>query len=235
MPAWVLPAYPFLVLGPLAAVLEYSQPQDAALPILIGGIVFQGLGWTIAFFMYGLYFTRMINSKLPEESERPGMYVAVGPAAYTSNTLVALGMQAPKVLPDNFLGITTVPTGDLWKALGVPVGIFLWLVGFWFCAVATVSVFHGFKKMHFTLSYWAFIFPNVGLTIAALAIGNVLDSTAIKAVVSAATVILVTLWLMVAVLNIRGVLIGQICWPGMDEDEEDIEGHEHDEVKARIA
>jgi len=86
MPAWILPAYPFLVLGPLAAVLEYNQPPGPALNILIGGIVFQGLGWTIAFFMYTLYFTRLINSALPEESKRPGMYVAVGPAGKFANT-----------------------------------------------------------------------------------------------------------------------------------------------------
>jgi len=80
MPAWLFPAYPFLVLGPLAAVLEYSQPRGSALPILVAGLVFQGLGWSIAFIMYTLYFTRLINTDLPEESKRPGMYVAVGPA-----------------------------------------------------------------------------------------------------------------------------------------------------------
>lgn len=33
MPAWILPMYPLLVLGPLAAVLEYNQPRTGALPI----------------------------------------------------------------------------------------------------------------------------------------------------------------------------------------------------------
>lgn len=48
--------------------------------------------------------------------------------AYTSNALVALAMQAPKVIPDHFLGLTTIPAGELWKGIGVPIGIFLWLV-----------------------------------------------------------------------------------------------------------
>jgi len=52
MPAWIFPAYPFLVLGPLAAVLLYSQPPTSAVNIFIGGIVFQGLGWMLALFMY---------------------------------------------------------------------------------------------------------------------------------------------------------------------------------------
>lgn len=105
MPTWLLPAYPFLVLGPLAAVLETSQPLPAATSVFIGGLVFAGLGWSVAFIMvslsstscrhmfaqesadsrsprrqYTVYFTRLINSKLPTESKRPGMFVAVGPA-----------------------------------------------------------------------------------------------------------------------------------------------------------
>lgn len=80
MPAWVLPAYPFIILGPLSGVLLYSQPKTAAIPILIGGIAFQGLGWMIALIMYTIYFTRLINSEIPEEPKRAGMYIAVGPA-----------------------------------------------------------------------------------------------------------------------------------------------------------
>ena len=79
MPSWVLPVYPFLLLGPLAGVLLYNQPASSALPILIGGICFQGLGWMIAFVMYTIYFTRLVNSAMPIEPKRFGMYVAVGP------------------------------------------------------------------------------------------------------------------------------------------------------------
>lgn len=80
MPAWILPAYPLVVLGPLAGVLLYSQPKASAIPILISGILFQGLGWTVAFIMYTIYITRLINSDIPEEPKRAGMYIAVGPA-----------------------------------------------------------------------------------------------------------------------------------------------------------
>ncbi|KAK3064908.1 hypothetical protein LTS18_002768 [Coniosporium uncinatum] len=224
MPAWILSAYPFLALGPLATVLEYSQPQTSAIPIMVGGIVFQGLEWMTAFIMYTIYFTRLINSDL-SESKRPGMYVAVGPAAYTSNTLVALGVHAPKVLPATFLGITSVPTGDLWKAFAVPAGMFLWLLGFWFFALATMSVPWWYKKLHFMLNNWAFIFPNVGLTVALIQIGKVLDSDGIKGVCSAMTVALVIACIVVAVMNVGAVWRGDVLWPGMDEDVEDMEGH----------
>lgn len=255
MPAWLLPAYPFLVLGPLAAALEDTQPARASTPILIGGIVFEGLGWSVAFIMYTVYFTRLINSQLPEPSKRPGMFVAVGPAGtcsapfrcpprqyftpdaraltrrpvgYTANTFAGLGLKAPKAVPADFLGNpTAVPTGEVWRMCAVPVAVFIWLLGFWFSSLATVSCIRGYREMHFTLNYWAFIFPNVGLTIGALQIANALDSTAIKAVVSAATVVLVIVWVIVAVLNVLAVWRGQVLWPGKDEDMEDLEGHEN--------
>lgn len=234
LPSWILPIYPFLVLGPLASTLLYSQPQSAAIPILIGGITFQGLGWMLALIMYTVYITRLINSELPEEPKRPAMYVAVGPAAYTSNALVQLGSQAKKYLPPGFLGVSSIPVGDVWKAVGVPAGIFLWLVGFWFCALSTVSVLFSIRRAHFTMNWWAFIFPNVGLTIAAIAIGNILGSDGIRGVTSAMTIILVALWLLVAVCNIRALWLGQVLWPGMDEDLEDVEGHGEDVDKERV-
>ncbi|KAF1943904.1 hypothetical protein EJ02DRAFT_452942 [Clathrospora elynae] len=225
MPAWILPVYPFLILGVLGSTLLKSQPVKSGFPIFIGSIAFQGLGWTIAFFMLTLYFTRLVNSKLPEVPKRPGMYVAVGPAAYTASACVVLGMHAPTHVPEDFLGITSFPVGDLFKAFGFVLAIFLWLVAFWFSAIATVSIVISAKESHFTLNHWAFIFPNVGLTIALIQIADALQSPGIKGVCSAATIILVMLWIWVAILNVKSLFEKKVLWPGMDEDMEGIEEH----------
>ncbi|KAF7673214.1 c4-dicarboxylate transporter malic acid transport protein [Alternaria burnsii] len=227
MPAWILPVYPFLVLGVLGSTLLKSQPPGPGFNIFIGSVTFQGLGWTIAFLMLSLYFTRLINSNLPEIPKRPGMYVAVGPAAYTANACIALGLQAPKHVPENLLGINSFPVGDAFKAFGFIMGVFLWLISFWFSAIATISIVISAKESHFTLNHWGFIFPNAGMTIALIYIANALNSPGIKGVCSAATIILVMLWIWVAVLNVKGVLQRKVLWPGMDEDMEDIEGHGH--------
>jgi len=107
----------------------------------------------------------------------------------------------------------------------VPAGLFLWLVAFWFFALSTVSVLFGIRQMKFDLSWWAFIFPNVGLTIAAIHIGKALGSKAIGWVCSAATIVIVIVWCVVVVMNAYAVWKREILWPGMDEDMEDIEGH----------
>ncbi|KAF2123373.1 C4-dicarboxylate transporter/malic acid transport protein-like protein [Dothidotthia symphoricarpi CBS 119687] len=225
MPHWILPVYPFLILGVLGSSLLKDVSAGAGLPIFIGSLAFQGLGWTVAFFMLTIYVTRLVNSELPEAPKRPGMYVAVGPASYTANTLVTLGMQAPKHIPINFLGITSFLVGDAFKAIGVVTGIFLWLVAFWFSALATVSVIFTAKDSHFTLNYWAFIFPNVGLVIALIHIANALESDGLRWIGSGATVILSMLWFWIAFLNVKAILEKKVLYPGTDEDMEDIEGH----------
>ena len=191
MPVWILPIYPFVIAGPLASVILKSWPSDCGTLILIGGICIQGLGFFVALFMWTLYITCLTNSDLPDPSKRPGMYVAVGLAAYTANTFVALSSQAGHILAPPYLGITSISVADVWKAIGIPAGIFLWLLGFWFFALSTVAVVAGVKKIHYTLSWWAIVFPNAGLTIALIQIANEIGSGGLKWLASIATILLV--------------------------------------------
>lgn len=222
MPAWIFPVYPFLVIGPLASVIIKAQNETNSLAIWVSAVMFQGLGWTVAVFMYTIYVLRLMSSELPDPSTRPGMYISVGPTGYTSAGLVSLGTSGPSVIPAGWLSINTVPVGDVIKAIAVLAGIFLWLVAFWFFALTTVAVVTGAvskkQKMSFTLNWWAMIFPNAGLILAAINIGDALQSDGIKAVTSAMTVLLVIAWLFVAASNIRGVAKGDILWAGRDED-----------------
>ncbi|KAF2453126.1 malic acid transport protein [Lineolata rhizophorae] len=227
MPAWILPAYPYLVTGPLASAIAKTQPPGSALRILIAGITCQGAGWAIAFIIYTIFLTRLMNSNMPAPSSKPGMYISVGPTGYTAAALVTLGTQAQKVVPPNYLSITSVPTGDIWKAFSVPCAIFLWLIAFWFCGLTTVSILRTVRHMSFSLQWWAFIFPNAGLAIATIQIGNALDSDGIRGVGSALTVILVALWLMVAGAHLKAVWSHQVLSPGKDEGVDDVNNHTH--------
>lgn len=72
--------------------------------------------------------------------------------------------------------------------------------------------------MGFALPWWALVFPNVGFTLATVRIGEELGSEAILWVGSVMTVLLVATWLMTAGMCVRAVVLGQILWPGKDED-----------------
>lgn len=222
IPGWILPAYPFLVTGVVAANIAKTQDPKSAVQLLIGGICGQGLGWMLALFIYSVYLTRLISSSMPPPSVRPGLYISVGPASYTCAGILSLGRQAKQHIPPDFLGIESFPVGDVWFAFSVPVALFLWLIAIWFSSLSTLSVARGMRKMSFALPWWSFVFPNAGLAIATIQIGEALNSEGIKVAGVVITVILVPLWLMCAVLHIWTVWRHELLAPGKDEDVDDV-------------
>lgn len=232
LPAWILPAYPFLVTGVMAATLSKSQPESSAVQMLIAGIAGQGLGWMLALFIYIVYLIRLISSKMPPPSLRPGMYISVGPAAYTCAGLLSLGHQAKTQIPDDFLGLDSVPVGHVWYFMSVPAALFLWLLAIWFSALSTVSIIRDVGKMKFSLTWWAFVFPNAGLAIAFIQIGNAFSSKGIKVTASVLTVILVPLWFFCLIMHVRSVWRHDLLAPGRDVGVEDV-NRAHDEKQKK--
>jgi C4-dicarboxylate transporter/malic acid transport protein len=228
-PAWLLPVFPIMLCGTLAALLSPSQPPDQALPILIAGISFQGLGMLIATFMYGGYLSRLMSQGLPSPNTRPGMFVAVGPPAFTGLALLGISQDLTRIYP-SYGTIThvsnpeTIP--DVLRIIAVSAAVFLWATSFWFFSIALVSVIDGAlgrRKgkeygMNFHLVWWSFVFPNVGFTICTISIGKALGSEGILWVGTVMTVILVAVWTFVSSMHVRAIWKGQILWPGKDED-----------------
>ncbi|KAK3110001.1 hypothetical protein LTR53_016160 [Teratosphaeriaceae sp. CCFEE 6253] len=208
MPNWVFPMYPLLVVGPKAAAFIPSQPQSNAYPMWVAGVMLQGLAWTVSIMIYAMYMQRLMTGELPPPSTRPGMYISVGPAGYTAAGLIGLGKRAPSVLPANAFGISNVPDGEIVRALGILAGTFIIMSSLWFFFVSSVAIIADIKRMTFTLNWWAFVFPNAGLTLAAIQLGGAYSSPAINGVCSALTIFLVIMWLIVASANIRALWRG---------------------------
>jgi tellurite resistance protein TehA-like permease len=143
-----------------------------------------------------------------------------GRAGYTAAALISLGTQAPNVIPTNAFNVDSLPDGAIVKALGVISGIFLVLFSAWFFIVSTVAVLADVRKMRFSLNWWAFVFPNAGLTLAAIQTGKALKSPGINGVCSALTILLVVMWIVTAVAHILALRGGEIMWPGKDEDKD---------------
>ena len=122
------------------------------------------------------------------------------------------------VLPGNAFDLDSTPDGVIVKALGIMAGVFIIIFAFWFFCISTVSVVAGIRQMSFTLNWWAFVFPNAGLTLGAIQVGKAFNSPGINGVCSALTILLVMLWIMTACANIRAVYRGEVLWPGKAED-----------------
>jgi C4-dicarboxylate transporter/malic acid transport protein len=220
-PGWILPIFPIMLSGTLAAILCITQPVKFILPILVGGLTFQGLGFMVSLFMYGNYIGRLMTAGLPSPSLRPGMFITVGPPSFTALALLGMAKAAQRVFPAyNQIASIDNPgiIGDVLLITALLVAILLWTLGFWFFSLSLVSTIAGILDdwANFHLSWWSFVFPNVGFTIALISIGHALESQPILWIGSVMTVILVMTWLFVLVAHARAVATKAILWPGKD-------------------
>ena len=93
-PAWILPVFPVMLSGTVASVIAKYQPSYHAIPILIAGTTFQGLGILISIFMYSNYIGRLMSNGLPNPDTRPGMFISVGPPAFTGLAFIGMANAA---------------------------------------------------------------------------------------------------------------------------------------------
>ena len=176
----------------------------------------------VSIFMYTIYILRLMGNELPAPKTRPGMFISVGPAGYTATAFISLGIQAPSILPPTFLTSSSsppqLPTGEILRIMGITAGLFIWLLALWFFSVTLWGIVEGFKEMTFTLTWWAFIFPNGGLTLATGKMAQALDSFALEVLTCVMTALLVLVWLVVAGCCVKAVVKKEVLWPGVDDD-----------------
>jgi C4-dicarboxylate transporter/malic acid transport protein len=225
-PSWILPIFPAMLVGTIASVISSSQPPNQALPIIICGLTFQGLGFMVSIFIYAVYINRLMTSGLPIPAMRPGMFIAVGPPAFTALAILGMSASSYNIFP-SYTTISGVADPsrmpDVLRIVALVFAVFIWTVAFWFFSISLVATVSGLMtgKMTFHLSWYCFVFPNVGLTISLVDIGQAFDSQGILWIGSAMTIILVAIWLFVGASHATAVWKKQIMWPGKDEDHDE--------------
>ncbi|KAJ5245952.1 hypothetical protein N7468_000935 [Penicillium chermesinum] len=230
-PAWDLPIFPFMLSGTIAATGASLQPRAHAIAMIVGGTTAQGLGFFISILMFAMYMRRMIEYGLPSTSSRPAMFIAVGPPAFTSLAIIGMANAYPTAYEYFGPGQTTL---QVVKVIATVTSIFMWSLSFWFFCIAALTCLLAAREMRFSLNWWAFVFPNVGFTIATITIGRELQSQGILWVGSIATILMVILYLFIAVMHIRAVLTRQILFKGQDEDVPEEEARPKKTEKVKI-
>jgi tellurite resistance protein TehA-like permease len=224
-PAWILPIFPVMLAGTLAGGFTKLQPPHRAIPMVCAGLAAQGLGLLVSVFMYSTYLSRLMAYGLP--AQRPGMFIAVGPPSFTCAALLAMASDAPRLFASDALrgvsylsemGVEPASLGSSIRALAVCVSIFLLGLSFWFFCSAVTAVAVGMPDRRFHLSWWSFVFPNAGFTIACIRIGRVLESPGILWTSTVMTVLLVAAWAFIVIRCGLAVYKREIVWPGHDED-----------------
>ncbi|KAF7165030.1 hypothetical protein CNMCM5623_009382 [Aspergillus felis] len=230
----LLPSFPAMLSGTIASVLASHQPRNHALPILIGGTTFQGFGFIMSLFIYSEYFYRLNKDGLPKASDRPEMFIAVGPWSFTALALIGMAEAAVTQFPARYIisyadasssQQVSVTTGDIALVLAALVASFLWTMAAFCLCIAVISnlaqcrVFGGTGALGMSPPYWSMVFPNTGFVIATIRIGQVLQSPAILWVGSGLTIAQVAVWLCVSVGTIWAVATQRMLWPDTGDKE----------------
>lgn len=151
-PAWILPVFPIMLSGTVAAVISPSLPPHFAIPILLAETTLQSLEILISVFIYSNYIGRLMTSGLPAPNTRPGMFISVGPPSFTGLAFIGMANAALRVFPQTFVvGATDVPTAQMLKIVAVFVAIVLWTLSLFFFIISLLATLCGMRKMCFHL------------------------------------------------------------------------------------
>ncbi len=216
MPTWILPIFPIMLSGTIASVIARTQAEIAILPVVGAGLTCQGLGLSVAMLMYAHMIGRLMQSGLPNREHRPGLFMCVGPPAFTALAIIGMakslerstalaGLQLDKVILYN---------------MAIIFAVFLWALSLWWFGIGLVAVIQS-PPQYFHLGLWACVFPNTGFTLASISIARELGSEPLKWCTTVMSIFMVCLYLFVLGFQTRAVIVQDIMYPGRDEDVED--------------
>lgn len=199
---WFLLIYNAMLTGTVASAIAQSQPPAQRLPIIVAGVGYQGLGWIGSLLMLSFFLAHLLEKGWPAPSQTPGLFMTVGSAGYTIVALIG----AARAAPPGYGYFATHPTAaEVLLIMATWVGVFLWIFTLWlfglalFICLANVVARKDGKwimPMSYTNTWWAFIFPNVGFTIATIYLGQELESNAVLWVSVAMTILTVAFWIL---------------------------------------
>ncbi|KAK7952778.1 malic acid transport protein [Apiospora aurea] len=217
MPTWILPIFPIMLSGTIASVIAETQPEVSAVPIIVAGLTCQGLGISVAFMMYAHMVGRLMSAGLPNREHRPGLFMCVGPPAFTALALIGMANGLPDKFDPSFDGIIDAP---IIRTMAVMAAVFLWALAVWWFFIGVIAVIASPPK-YFHLGWWAMVFPNTGFVLATITISNELKNEAVRWFATGLSICLLLMFLFVAYNLVRAVIVQDIMYPGRDEDVND--------------
>ena len=221
-PIWIFPAYPLLIVGPHAGVLSHYVKQARAFDIIIAGFTIQGIGFLVSITIYSAFIYRLMTQKLPQEAARPGMFVSVGPSAFTVAGVLGMANDIQQALPADYMGDARLAAVVI-KIMAAWTSLWLWGFAFWFFFISVGAHWSCFSshRMTFTMSWYSWVFPNTALITSTFAIGKAFQSRKIQIIGCVMTPLLIGVWIFVFGMMIRAIILKQILWPQKGEDKDE--------------
>ncbi|KAM0486064.1 hypothetical protein ACHAPX_000765 [Trichoderma viride] len=219
-PTWVFPAYPLMLTAPFASNL-ISAASDAghidvlyAPAIAFSAVSTQGTGCLISLMISAAFIYRLMTQKLPRDFQRPGVFISIGPYAFTAGSIAQLGSEANVILPSNFLG--TEHSVEIVKVIALLVALWFWGLSMWFFLVSVGSLWKYLrtrKGMPFQMTWWSFVFPNTALVTATEIMGNIFENRGLQLFGCAMTIALIIVWIIIFLKMIICLKQKKLLWP----------------------
>ncbi|KKK15106.1 hypothetical protein P175DRAFT_0481301 [Aspergillus ochraceoroseus IBT 24754] len=221
-PIWIFPAYPMLIIGPHAGLLSSKLEPSRSLTIIIGGTVIQGVGFLVSLMVYSAFIYRLMSQKLPKENIRPGMFVSIGPSAFTVAGIVNMAANAKRCFPDDFMGDGALAASVI-KIVVDFAALWLWGLAIFFFFIASFAHWSaiGPGRMVFTMGWYSFVFPNTALITSTFAIGHAFSCKPILIIGTAMVIPLLLMYAFVSYMMIRAIVLHHILWPQKGEDKDE--------------
>jgi C4-dicarboxylate transporter/malic acid transport protein len=225
-PIWIFPAYPLLIIGPHAAALaqEMVNPREA-LAVIIGGFTIQGIGFLVSVTVYSAFVYRLMTHKLPAESLRPGMFVSVGPSAFTASGVIGMASNLDTILSNwpggSYMGMDPRLAANILTIVANWVSLWLWGLAIWFFFVSLVANLVCLRKpgsLPFAMTWFSFIFPQTALTKATFRVAAAFDAFPLQVVGCVMTATLILVWFLVVGKMVHAIYKKQVLWPETGED-----------------
>ncbi|AEO71442.1 uncharacterized protein THITE_2123792 [Thermothielavioides terrestris NRRL 8126] len=237
-PVWVFPAYPLLLTAPFGANLISAADGTGrlgainAVPIALAAVAVQGTGFLISFMVCAAFLYRLMTQKLPRDHQRPGVFISIGPGAFTCTGIVQLGTLAPSIFPDGFPPTTTASSvstlqaaaaaAPILRLLAYTAGLWLWGLSIWFFLVSVGSLWKYVRpeskgKLRFQMTWFSFVFPNTALVTATEALGTAFGSAGLKIFGCVLAACLVLVWILVFTEMLRCLWRRELLWPKEDK------------------
>ena len=250
-PIWIFPAYPLLIIGPHAANLSGKLPNAShALQVIVAGFTAQGIGFLVSITIYSAFVYRLMTQKLPADPSRPGMFVSVGPAAFTCSGTIGMASNLQKALvrntgtsPATFMDLPADLAVKVLRLIANFVGLWFWGLALWFFFVSLVSNIaplytlrrksaeakrhrhddHEIRphKISFGMAWYSYIFPQTALITATFRIADAFNIYSLQVIGCVMTGLLIAMWCFVMFMMVRAVILKQLLWPDKGEDREE--------------
>lgn len=212
--ALLLPIVPVIVASASGGIVAEALPnKDHAFTTIVTSYILWGIGQSCTVCVLALYFHRLTIHSIPPKEVIVSVFLPIGPLGQGGFGIQQLGKVAANVLPEtNAYGAIekgAIRGAEVLYVLGVFLGMVMWGFGLVWVSFALISIMT-VQRFPFNMGWWGFTFPLGVLATCTGSLAQNLQSDFFKVSTMILSLLVVSLWVVVATRTIQLAATGEI-------------------------